>query len=902
LQLRGNIPAEATTHSPVAHADPSMQLNMQVTLGLRNRAQLDQLLQDQENPASPRYYQWLTPAQFTARFGPSQQNLDAVVQWLRARGLKVTSASLAQRYVRFTGAVADAQQAFGTNIMVFGNGNAYSNITEPAIPAQFTGVITAVSGLDNFLHSMAFSHHPQADAAATSAGSGWSYGPLALLDWGPALPKKDRSSISTVPDTSIGGVTAFAPSDFYTFYNQKSPTSGGPTGGGGDCLAIVGDSDYTHGAVDLFNTQFGLPASSISTVLVDGSNPGVNGDELEALLDLEWSHAVAPGAVTRFYLGDSNAGTPNGPIIDAIQSAVHENLCGTISVSFGLCGGSVSFFTTVVSPIYLQAASQGQSIFISAGDDGAASIILDTSTIPPRCVPGTSRNVNEMASDPNVTQVGGTKFDPIFDGAGNDVGHVAEAAWDDESSDPPRGGATGGGVSAIYSKPEYQKGPGVPAGGNRDVPDIALIASNFHPGVFLGFNNGGPAIGCCIGGTSLSAPAWAGISKLIAQLKKGRPGPINPRIYAMANAGLAASGFRDVTTGNNNFNGVVGFSAGPGFDLTTGWGTVDINTFTSAFVGPLPAPVITSIPAKLLVGSSFTITGSNFSPGAVVNFFVATSSGPVNKGPLTPSSHSSSLLTVPIPATVPLGQGFVDVQVVNADSGFKTSNLRGALLQGSAAAGIPSLTSINGVGLAVTSANPNFATNNVQTVIIQGTSVTLGGTGFDSVHGVAVNVFCACTGGKVAPIVVSPGGGLTSNSFRFALPPGVPSGPASIVVINKGADGSYSKSSNAVSVPVGATIRVTSVTQSGSTITVHGTGFSTLTVINFFNNRAGHSVNLGGLAGGVAKIHLTVSSSTKFTFTKPAGAQPGASYVQGLNPPFVPYTTSGGSGGAFTLL
>jgi hypothetical protein len=124
-------------------------------------------------------------------------------------------------------------------------------------------------------------------------------------------------------------------------------------------------------------------------------------------------------------------------------------------------------------------------------------------------------------------------------------------------------------------------------------------------------------------------------------------------------------------------------------------------------------------------------------------------------------------------------------------------------------------------------------------------------------------------------------------------------------VINKGADGKFSKSSNAVSVPIGQQISVTSVTQPTSTspITVSGTGFSTLTVINFFNTQGAKVVNLGGQgAGGAAKIPLAVASASKFTFAKPAGAVPGASYVQALNPPFVPFTSSGNApGGAFTL-
>jgi hypothetical protein len=893
--LAGNHPVRMASLRPAAHADPAAHLNLQITLAVRNRDQLDQLLLDQQNPASPRYHHWLTPAQFAARFGRSPQDLDALVQWLTAQAFTVNAASLTQRSVRFTGAVADAERAFGTNIMVFGDGRSYSNITDPAIPARFGGMISAIGGLDNFLHSVAVSQHYANNPEPVTSEIA---GRLALLDSVAPIP---GSRIGSNPGVTVGGTTAFGPADFHTFYDENPLLAGGVNGAGGDCIAIVGDSDYTSGAVSLFNSEFGLPASSITTVLVNGSNPGINGDELESLLDLEWSHAAAPGAPTRFYLGNPNSSSANGPIVDAIQSAVNQNVCGTISVSFGLCGGSASFFTGTLSGIYAQAAAQGQSVIISAGDWGAAGLAFDPSSNS--CVTATSRNVNEMASDPNVTQIGGTKFDPTYDASGNDVGSVAEAAWDDEFTDPG-GGATGGGVSAFYTKPAYQKGAGVPADGMRDVPDVALIASDFHPGVFVGMDNGGsPAIGCCIGGTSLSAPAWAGFTKLIAQLQGSRPGPLNPRIYALANAGLAGSGFRDVLSGNNDFNGVTGFTAGPGFDLTSGWGTVDVGTFATVFAAPSSPPVISSIPSPILVGSNFTINGSSFSPKAEVNFFVATANGPVNAGPLVPSSNSGTQIVVPVPVTVPLGEGFVSVQVVNVDRGFVASNVKSALLQGSAAAGIPTILRVNGVTLAPTSSDPAYATNNVQTVILQGKTVTLGGTGFDAANGVAVNVFCSCTGGRIPPIFLSPGASLTSTSLSFTLPLSACTGPSSLVVINRGADGSYSKASNAVSVPLGAAISVTSVTQSGSTIAVNGSGFSTLTVINLFNTQSGGIVNLGGLgAGGVAKIPLTVIATTHFTFTKPAGAAASASYVQALNPPFVPFSSSGTSpGGAFTM-
>jgi hypothetical protein len=124
------------------------------------------------------------------------------------------------------------------------------------------------------------------------------------------------------------------------------------------------------------------------------------------------------------------------------------------------------------------------------------------------------------------------------------------------------------------------------------------------------------------------------------------------------------------------------------------------------------------------------------------------------------------------------------------------------------------------------------------------------------------------------------------------------------VVSNKGADGKYSKKSNAVSAPIGQQITVTSVTQSGNTITVNGTGFSTLTVINFFNQQSGGNVvNLGGLnSKEVPKIPLHLVDSTQFTFTLPTGAEKRPAYVQALNPPFIAFTSSGtGPGGSFVI-
>ena len=275
---------------------------------------------------------------------------------------------------------------------------------------------------------------------------------------------------------------------------------------------------------------------------------------------------------------------------------------------------------------------------------------------------------------------------------------------------------------------------------------------------------------------------------------------------------------------------------------------------------------------------------------------------------MIPTFHSATLLSVDVPATVPLGNGFVSLFVVNTADGL-TSNVVSALLQGNPAAGIPTIQTINGKGLDPTSSEPSFAVNNVATVVAQGSTVKLGGTGFDTTHGVAVDLFCNCpaTGFKIPTVFLNKGNaGLTSSLLTFPIPTAatLPTGPGSFVVSNAGSGGAYLLKSNAVSVPIGAPIHVLSVSQTGDTITVKGTGFSILTVINFFNTQIGGKVkNLGGLnSSDKPKIPLTLVNSTQFTFTVPAAADPGASYVQALNPPFVPFTSTGSDpGGSFIL-
>lgn len=249
------------------------------------------------------------------------------------------------------------------------------------------------------------------------------------------------------------------------------------------------------------------------------------------------------------------------------------------------------------------------------------------------------------------------------------------------------------------------------------------------------------------------------------------------------------------------------------------------------------------------------------------------------------------------------------MQVVNTDTMFTQSNLQYALLQGFPGAGIPTIQTINGDDLAATSMDPNFAVNNVETLVVQGTTVKLGGMGFDITHGVAVDLFCACPGGKIPTIFLNPGNpGLTPTLLTFPLAakglPGSPAtGPGSFVVSNAGSGGTFEKKSNAVSVPIGALVHVLKVTQGPTvggkfSITVDGTGFSPLTKINFFNTLP------GGMVKNLAGVHfgLTFINEKMLMFDLPASTNRSKSYVQAFNPPFVPFTSSDSDpGGSITL-
>ncbi|HXW83560.1 MAG TPA: protease pro-enzyme activation domain-containing protein, partial [Candidatus Binataceae bacterium] len=294
VALADNHPLETAMLS--AHAAPDRPLTLRITFALRDRAALSRLLADQQDPSSPRFHKWLTPAEFEARFGRAPAEQAAVRAWLERQGMRIVRAS--PREVVVNTNVAQAEAAFATRIETSADETVFGNRTDPQLPAALAPLIGSIDGLDNLRHWAALGlprTRPTSNLLRPKVES--SLTQLASATTG-------RSS----PNYNNGDGTAFGPSDLYTFYDESSLLDGGTTGasGKGDCIAIAEDSDYLSSAVTLFDTNFSLATANVTEIYPDGSSPGENGDENEALLDIEWSHAVAPGSPIDVYVGSGS--------------------------------------------------------------------------------------------------------------------------------------------------------------------------------------------------------------------------------------------------------------------------------------------------------------------------------------------------------------------------------------------------------------------------------------------------------------------------------------------------------------------------------------------------------------------------------------------------------------------
>ena len=621
---------------------------------------LQEFLGEVHRRESTSYHQWLTPQEFGERFGPADSDIQAAANWLRAQGFNVAKVTKSKQFLEFSGTAAQLRQALHTEIHQYDveGETHYANASELSIPEALAPLARGISPL----HDFRAKPYVQLTGRALYSRANNKAMPL----W--TFPTPGAAN----PDFFL-----LAPEDFATQYDL-GPLYAAGVDGTGQTIGIINESNIDISLVNAYRQLFGL-SNNPTQVVIDGQDPGtLRGPDVEAYLDVEVSGSVAPKATVNLYIADG--GNLQDPISLAAIRAVEDNQASVLSISFGNCepflGNAGNQFW---SALWEQAAAQGQTVLVASGDSG------------PACS-GFFPFVSGIASTPWNVAVGGTDFfySDYATGAasaatlwnqtndsnlGSLKAPLPEQVWNDPFglnaiSDPFASGEGGGGPSSCstlssntclngYPKPIWQAGPGVPADGVRDLPDVSLFASNganlsaYPICAFAGEcapGAGGQVEIAVIGGTSASAPAMAGIMALVNQ-KYGRQGQANFSLYALAQQKPTA--FHDITLGSNsahcpagtvnciqNANGhyaTTVYSAGPGYDLASGLGSVD----ASVLVNNWNAITFKSTTTSLQLSSTSITHGTP----VTVTTSVASSSGTG-----TPTGGVAILTNSPLPS------------------------------------------------------------------------------------------------------------------------------------------------------------------------------------------------------------------------------------------------------------
>src|SRR5208283_2618358 len=589
ITLAGNVHPLARAGYDRGAVPPAQPMKRILLLLQRSDAQeaaLQTYLEQQQDKSSLNYHAWLAPAEFGALYGPADADVQAVTQWLASQGFTIEKVYSGKTVIEFSGNAAQLQAAFATPIHNYEvNGKTYvANANDPQIPAALAPVVAGIVSLNNFPRQ---SHVRLAGQARKIAGT-------------PGL-----QPLFTFPNGSASGnFYGVAPGDFATIYNSKGLIAAG-NDGTGQTIAVVGETNINAADVQAFRQMFGLSANFDATnVILNGEDPGITsgGEELEADLDVQWSGATAPGAAVKYVV---SASTPASKGIDLSALYIIEyNLAGVLSESYGNCeAGLLTGGNAFYNSLWEQAAAQGITVILSAGDGGSAGCDdFNTATVATLGLA-----VSGLASTPYNVALGGTDFDQVnkwstYWAATNNpttgasaLTYIPEIPWNEScaqigltgcGSSAPQGSmnivAGSGGASTVYGKPKWQMGvAGMPNDSHRDLPDVSLFASpGFDGSGYIVCAGTGVATGpsqcnitpgvynfAIVGGTSAAAPAFAGVMALVNQYQgahggTARQGNANYVLYPLAkksgasctSSATEAAGciFNDVTKGNSS--------------------------------------------------------------------------------------------------------------------------------------------------------------------------------------------------------------------------------------------------------------------------------------------------------------------------------------------------------------
>ena len=545
VTLSGHVPAVVSQLTPKGLLPGTNRLNLAIGLPVRNPQDLSNLLQQVYDPSSTNYHKYLTPDQFTARFGPTEQDYQSVIDFAKSKGLVVTGTHSNRMLLDVQGQASDVERAFNVSLKVYHhpteNRDFYAPDANPSIPATLP--IQDVQGLDNYRRPYPnYRLRPANTNTLTSSVRGLNS----------ASGTKPEAATGSGPDGEYIG------NDFRNAY-----VPGTSLNGSAQTVALVEFDGYLASDINQYELLASRTNIPLQNILIDGFSgaPASFGGQLEVTLDIDMVVSMAPAlSEIVLYEGNPDNFIPN----DVLNHIATDNSARQVSSSWGWSGGP----SRTTDQIFQQMDLQGQSYFNAVGDGdaftpGANSVNgVDNPLIP-----------NAPSDNPYITQVGGTTL--TMNGAG--AFYASETVWNWGVRFGPTedGVGTSGGISSFYSIPSWQTNINMTArqGSStfRNTPDVAMTADDIVI-VLDGVDEPG------VGGTSCAAPLWAAFTALINQQGTNNGfasvGFLAPALYALAASANYTNYFHDVTTGNNTWSASPNlFFATSGYDLCTGLGT-----------------------------------------------------------------------------------------------------------------------------------------------------------------------------------------------------------------------------------------------------------------------------------------------------------------------------------------
>ncbi len=756
VPISGQMVPSLKGKASAAAIAPEGNLQLAISLNLRNPQGLQSLLAAQRDPRSGLYHHYLTPAQFNALFAPTPRTVNAVTAWLRSQGIAVSSVAPNRQLIDASGSTLAVERAFAVSLGQYnvGSRHVYAPMADPSVPAAIGGMILNVAGLDNVAH----------------------YRPL------------DTPQIK--PNPGPGG--GYTPSELRTAYDMNSLISS--DNGTGQTVAIFELDGYKASDINTYLSNYSLGSAKYSNVLVDGATNTAGAGAIEVELDMEDVSAIAPGATQKIYIGPNS----NSGVNDTYNKIITDDTAKVTSTSWGECESAAGTSELqTLDNIFAQGAAQGQAVYAAAGDSGA----YDCGD--------TNLAVDNPADDPNVVGVGGTTLN-----TGSGGTYSSESVWSCTSctQNAPKGAGGGGGLSTYFSQPSYQSGPGVSnsySNGKREVPDVSADADpNTGYSIYCSVTAAGCSTGSAawtvVGGTSAAAPLWTALSadtnEYLAGLSKPTLGAASAELYHLFNTSQSYTAYHDVTSGNNLY-----YPATSGYDLASGIGTPDVWNLARDAAGATTTNdfSISASPTSLTIqqGSNGTATISTAvtsgSAGTVSLTASVSPSGPTAAlNPTSVTAGNSSTLTVTVGSSVATGSYTVTVTGTEgtavhsttvtvtvtapatndftisanpttlsiAQGSNGTSTIATAVKSGSA--GTVSLTaSVSPSGptaalnpTSVTAGNSSTLTVTVGSSVATGTyTVTVTGTEGTAVHSTTVTVTVTSSGGTITQLLTNPG-------------------------------------------------------------------------------------------------------------------------------------------------